>query len=75
MPIKTVLRIFDACISPILLYGSEASCTFLSPIEKVHTQFLKRMLCVNYSTNNIHVRRECGRNPLQKKFNRSINYL
>ena len=46
MPIKTELKIFDACISPILLYGSEVWCTFLdndykkwelSPIEKVHT--------------------------------------
>ena len=85
MPIKTALKIFDACISPILLYGSEVWCTFLdndykkwelSPIEKVHTQFLKRMLGVNYSTTNILVRRECGRNPLQENIlNRSINYL
>ena len=49
----------------------------LSPIEKVHTQFLKRMLGVNYSTTNILVRRECGRNnPLQENIlNRNINYL
>ena len=79
MPIKTALKIFDAYISPILLYGSEVWCTFLvndykkwelSPIEKVHTQFLKRMLGVNYSTTNILVRRECGRNPLQEKHNK-----
>ena len=85
MAIKIALRIFDACISPILLYGSEVSCTFvdndykkweLPHIEKVHTQFLKRMLGVNYSTTNILVRRECGRNPLQENIlNRSINYL
>ena len=85
MPIKTALKLFDACISPILLYGSEVWCTFmvndyrkweLSPIENVHTQFLKRMLGVNYSTTNILVRRECGRNPLQENIlNRNINYL
>ena len=79
------MKIFDACISPILLCGSEVWCTFLdndykkrelSPIEKVHTQFLKRMLGVNYSTTNILVRGECGRNPLQENIlNRSINYL
>ena len=34
------------------------------------------MLGVNYSTANILVRRECGRNPLQENIlNRSINYL
>ena len=69
------MEIFDACISPILLHGSEVWCTFLDndykkwelpPIEKVHTQFLKRMLGVNYSTTNI----------LQENIlNRSINYL
>ena len=30
----------------------------------------------NYSTTNILVRRECGRNPLlEKNFNRNINYF
>ena len=48
----------------------------LSSIEKVHTQFLKRMLGVNYSTTNILVRRECGRNPLRENIlNHSINYI
>ena len=85
MPVKTALKIFDTCVSPILQYGSEVWCPYLdkdykawdlSPIEKVHTQFLKRMLGVNYSTTNILVRRECGRNPLQEKIlNRNINYI
>ena len=85
MPIKTALKIFDACISPILQYGSEVCCPYLdndykkwdlSPIEKIHTQFLKRILGVNYSTTNILVRRECGRNPLQEKIlTRNINYI
>ena len=82
MPIKIALRIFGSCISPILLYGSEVwgggailendyKKWELSSIEKVHTQFLKRMLGVNYST-----RRECGRNPLRENIlNRSINYI
>ena len=85
LPVKTSLKIFDACISPILEYASEVWCPYLNydlkkwdttPIERVHTQFLKRMIGVNYSTTNILVRKECGRNPLlQKIFNRNINYV
>ena len=86
LPVKTILKLFDACISPILLYGSEVWGTYMghtdmkkwdqTPIEKVHTQFLKRMLGVNYSSTNILVRRECGRNSLQEKIlNRNINYI
>ena len=29
MPIKTALKIFDACISPMLLYGIEVWCTLM----------------------------------------------
>ena len=85
LPVKTILKLFDACISPILLYRSEVWAPYLdtdlkkwdqTPIEKVHTQFLKRMLGVNYSSTNILVRRECGRNSLQEKIlNRNINYI
>ena len=85
MPIKTALQIFDAYISPILLYGSEDWCLFLasdnkkcelSSIEKVHPQFLKRMQGVNYSTTIILVRKEYDRNPLQEKIlNLNKNYL
>ena len=47
-----------------------------NPIEKVHTQFLKRLMGVNRSTSNVLVMGDLGRLPLQAKiFNNNINYL
>ena len=72
-PIKTMIKIFDACIAPILLYGSEVWAPYIThdytkwestPIERIHTQYLKRLLGVNRSTTHILVRGETGRNPL-----------
>ena len=72
-PVKTLLKLFDTCIVPILLYGSEAWAPFANqewknwehtPIEQVHTQFLKRILGVNRSTTNALVRAELGRHSL-----------
>ena len=45
-PVKTMLKLFDTCIVPILLYGSEVWASFMNQwevtqIEKIHTQFLK----------------------------------
>ena len=85
MPIKTALRylmhvyhlycymeVKFGVLSWVMIIGNGN----YQPIEKVHTQFLKRMLGVNYSTTNILIRRECGRNPLQENIlNRNINYL
>ena len=83
--VTTALRLFDSCISPILLYASEVWFPYVynepkkwdeTPIEKVHTQFLKRMLGVNYSTTNLMVRRECGRNPLSVEIlKRNTSYI
>ena len=73
LPIVAALKLFDSTISPILLYGSEVWGAFeisspdqwdKSSIEKVHTQFLKRLLGVNRSTTNFLVRGELGRYPL-----------
>ena len=84
-PVKTMLRLFDTCISPILLYGSEVWAPFMNhnginwdttQIEKTHTQFLKRLLGVNRSTTNVLVRSELGRHALQEKIvTRNINYI
>ena len=86
-PIKTMLHLFDAGIVPILLYGSEVWAPFMNqnqnwtkwdstPIEKVHTQFLKRLLGVNRSTTNILTRSEVGRHPIQENIiTRNINYI
>ena len=48
-----MLKLFDCCIAPILLYGSEVWAPFMNldwkqcdttQIAKIHTQFLKRLL-------------------------------
>ena len=76
---------FDTCIAPILLCGSEVWGPFLNSdwkswettqIEKIHTQFLKRILGVNRSTTNALVRCELGRHSLLEKITtRNINYI
>ena len=69
LPLDIALKLFDVMISPILLYGSEVWGAYeynsnqenphkwdKSPIEAVHTQFLKRLLGVNRSTANVKSR-------------------
>ena len=47
-----------------------------TPIERVHTQFLKRLLGVNRSTTNVLARSELGRHSLQESIlTRNINYV
>ena len=85
LPIKTLLKVFDACITPILLYGSELWEPYTaldwkkweeSKIERVHTQFLKRLLGVNTSTTNVMARAELGRHSLQELITRRcIRYI
>ena len=73
MPIKLALKIFSTQLAPILLYGAEVwgPYTFSnmnnwekSETEKVHTQFLKRILGCDIHTSNIMTRTELGRRPL-----------
>ena len=56
VPINSWLKIFDTCISPILLYGSSVWGPYLdrdwkkwgkTEIEKIHTGFFKRLLGVS----------------------------
>ena len=85
LPVKIAIRIFDAVVSPILLYGSEVWEPYInfdnskwesSDIERVHTQFIKRLLGLNRSTTNILARSEVGKFPLQSQIiERNINYL
>ena len=75
----------DTCIALILLYGSEVWAPFSNldwkswestETEKVHTQFLKRLLGVNGSTTSLLVRGEMGRHSLLEKITlRNINYI
>ena len=45
-------------------------------IDKIHTQFLKRLLGVNRSTTNVLIRTELGRHSLQEQIlARNINYI
>ena len=84
-PVKVLIKMFDTCIAPILLYGSEVWGPFINndwekwdstQIEKVHTQFLKRILGVNRSTTNVLVRSELGRHSLLENITtRNINYI
>ena len=73
LPTKLALKLFYSQISPILLYGSEVWGPYVNQkytdcdtnkVERVHTQYLKRILGCNYSTNNNMIRGEVGSRPL-----------
>ena len=58
-------KLFDSCVTPVLIYGSEIWGYEYSPgIERVHLLFCRYMLGVGSSTNNEAVLGECGRMPL-----------
>ena len=75
--VNMALKRFDSLILPILLYGSEFwnpyrgyyfSTWDKTEAERVHLQFLKRLLRVlNISTGNVMVRAELGRYSLKLK--------
>ena len=70
---------------PILLYGAEVWGPYVfnnfsdwekNEIEKVHTQFLKRILGCDVRTSNIMTRTEVGKRPLICDiFQKSLNYV
>ena len=78
LPLDIATKLLDVMISPILLYGSEVWGAYeynrnqenlhkwdKSPVEVVHTQFLKRLLGVNRSTTNVmRICAEIGFYPL-----------
>ena len=73
LPTRIALKIFKCQIVPILIYGSEVWGPYQnnnyttwdkSNIERVHTQFLKRILGCNIQTSNIMTRGEVGHRPL-----------
>ena len=84
LPIKVALKLFDAIIKPILLYGSEVWEPFLNQdelkwdqndIERTYHQFLKQILGVNRSTSTMMVRGELNKHSLQEEIlRRNINY-
>ena len=71
LSVKTLLKLFDSLICPILLCGSEVWESYVNqdnekwdanPIEKVHMQFTKWILGVNRSTSTLMLGRELGVN-------------
>ena len=85
LSIKSLIKLFDSLICPILFYSSEVWEPLLNqnedkwdqnPIERVHTQFMKRILGLNRATSNTLVRGDMGRYSLQSKaISRNIKYL
>ena len=48
-----MLKLFDSCVAPILLYGCEVwGYENTDIIEKVHTQFCKFIFGVNFVSHN-----------------------
>ena len=85
LEIKLALQIFSTQLLPILLYGAEVWGPYVfnnfsdwekNEIEKVHTQFLKRILGCDVRTSNIMTRTEVGKRPLICDiFQKSLNYV
>ena len=89
LPLDIAIKLLDVMISSILLYGSEVWGAYeynsnqenlhkwdKSPIEAVHTQFLKRLLGVNRSTTSVMIRAETGCYPLIIRIkSRILNFI
>ena len=69
LPTKLAVKVFYSQIAPILLYGSEVWGPYIdqnfiewdkNKIERVHTQYIKRILGCNYNTSNNMTRGELG---------------
>ena len=84
VPTKLALQVFKSQIMPILLYGSEVWGPYMdfnytswekSKIERIHTQYIKRILGCNIQTSNLMCRGEVGSRPLLLEIlKRSISY-
>ena len=65
LPIDIQLDMFDKCVKPILLYGSEIwGCVPLDEIDKIQTRFLKMMLGIRKSTTTCILLGELGCFPV-----------
>ena len=74
VPVKVLLKLFSALVSPILLYCSEVwrvhllgrltNIEMISDIEKLHIKFCKRILDVHAKSTNLAVIAELGRYPI-----------
>ena len=65
LPTDIMLRLFDSCVAPILLYGCEVwGYENTDIIEKVHTKFCKFIFGVSKFSHNMPIYGELGRYPL-----------
>ena len=74
IPLKLAIRIFNAQVTPILLYGSEvwgpymnidyANWDNIKTERGVQVQFLKQILGCNFQTSNNMIRADTGSRPL-----------
>ena len=65
LPTDIMLKLFDSCVAPILLYGCEVwSYENTDIIEKVHTKFCKFIFGVSTFSHNMPIYGELGRYPL-----------
>ena len=59
-------KLFDTLVSSVLKYSSEIwGLNESKDIEIIHTKFIRKILCVNKSTNLAGLYGELGRVPLQ----------
>ena len=71
-PINIAVKIFDTCITPILVYASQVwGCRNCTVLERIYLRYLKRILGVRLSTGNCAVYAELGVIPFDVlvKFN------
>ena len=65
LPISQKLYMFDSLVSSILHFGSEVIGSNPCPdLERIHTKFLRKLLCVKMTTNSSALYGELGRVPL-----------
>ena len=63
--IDTLVKLFDMCVKPVLLYGSAIwGFGSLDLIEKVHTRFCKIILKLSKFTHNTILYGDLGRHPM-----------
>ena len=81
VPVKTAIYLFDDVVLPILTYGSEIWALKVTldhdkwdkiSTEQAHINFIKHILRVHRSTNNIICRAKLGRYPISIEINTKI---
>ncbi len=73
LEIDIMIKLFDTCVVPILLYGSEIwGYESVEILERVHTRFCKILLKCSKFVHNSMIYAELGRYPLYLEINRRM---